>query len=126
VDPVLVGPGAVENSPAVEPGAVDWLVAQPGVEVVTPPATGEVGGLPARTVEVRTAGAGPTIACSPVDPVAGQCAGVLFNSVAGITVRLAPTDVLRAAEVPVGDRPVVVLTVGDDATTGTLRFVGPR
>jgi hypothetical protein len=127
VDPVLVGPGAVESSRAVAPqGLVDWLVAQPWAQVVTPPATAEVGGLPARTVELRAAGGAPTIACSPVDPTAGQCAGVLFDIVDGMTVRLAPTDVLRAAEVTVGDRPVVVLTVGDDPTAGTLHFTGPR
>jgi hypothetical protein len=125
VDPVLVGPGAVENSPAVEPGVVDWLVAQPWAQVVTPPSTGEVGGLPARTVEIRATGAGPTIACSPVDPAAGQCAGVLFNIIDGMTIRLAPTNVLKAAEVTAGNRPVVVLTVGEDPTAGTLRFTAP-
>jgi hypothetical protein len=104
---------------------VDWLVAQPWARVVTPPGSGELAGLPARTVEVRATGAGRTIACSPVDPTAGQCAGVLFNIVDGMTVRLGPDDVLRAAEVTAGNRPVVVLTVGDDPTAGTLRFVGP-
>jgi hypothetical protein len=94
--------------------------------VVTPPDTGEVGGLPARTVEVRATGAGRTIACSLVDPAAGQCAGVLFNIVDGMTVRLGPTDVLRAAEVTAGNRPVVVLTVGEDPTAGTLRLTGQR
>ena len=127
VDPVLVGPGAVEGSRTVAPqGLVDWLVAQPWAQVVTPPVAGEVGGLPARTAAVRAAGGGPTVACSPVDPGAGQCAGVLFDIADGMTVRLAPSDVLHAAEVTVGDRPVVVLTVGDDPTAGTLRFAGPR
>jgi hypothetical protein len=51
---------------------------------------------------------------------------VLFDIADGMTVRLAPSDVLYAAEVTVGDRPVVVLTVGDDPTAGTLRFAAPR
>lgn len=124
VDPVLLGPLAEDQSRPLPPeGLIGWLLTQPWAHVVDAPAVTKIGELPGRTVSIRAGGGAPMIACQPTSPDSPRCVSVVYNVADGVAIRLPADAVLHVTETTVADQTIAVLTIGDDPTAGSLRFV---